>query len=114
VKKRKVNYPKPRTANAPVRGPGLQGDPARGRSTVATINLAVLAGRNDLSIGDRVRICGDGLYAGELATVASVVGGLIPAATVRTEAGRTRRVRAIDLERIVPGAGASETTEQKP
>jgi hypothetical protein len=112
VKKRKVRYPKPRTANAPIRGAGLQGDPGRGRSTVATINLDVLAGRDDLAIGDRVRICGDGLYAGELATVASIVGGLIPAATVRTEAGRTRRVRAIDLERIVPEPHNPETSEQ--
>jgi hypothetical protein len=111
VKKRKVNYPKPRTANAPVRGGGPQGDAMR-RSTVATINLAVLAGRDDLAIGDRVRICGDGLYAGELATVTSLVSGLIPAATVRTEAGRARRVRAVDLERIVPGSRAAEPDEQ--
>jgi hypothetical protein len=112
VKKRKVSYPKPRTANAPVRGAGLQGEPARTRSTVATINLAVLAGRNDLAIGDRVRIGGDGLYAGEAATVLSLVGGLIPAATVQTEAGRTRRVRAVDLERIGPEQRESETLEQ--
>jgi hypothetical protein len=112
LKKRKVNYPKPRTANAPVRGVGLQGDPGRGRSTVATINLGVLAGRDDLAIGDQVRICGGGLYAGELATVASLVGGLIPAATVRTEAGRTRRVRAIDLERIAPEPRNPETSQR--
>jgi hypothetical protein len=109
VKKRKVNYPKPRTANGPSRGAAMQGDPGRSRPTVATINPAVLAGRDDLSIGDRVRIGGDGLYAGELATVVSVVGGLIPAATVQTEAGRTRRVRAIDLERVGPEPGGPET-----
>jgi hypothetical protein len=40
-----------------------------------------------------------GLYAGEMATVESVVGGVIPAAVIRTDAGRTRRVRAIDLMR---------------
>jgi hypothetical protein len=112
VKKRKVNYPKPRTANAPIRGAGMHGEPGRGRATVATVNLAALAGRSDLAIGDRVRIGGDGLYAGEVATVGSLVGGLIPAATVRTDAGRTRRVRAIDLERIVLESSNPETSEQ--
>ena len=36
-------------------------------------------------------------FAGELATVESLVSGVIPAAVVRTDAGRTRRVRAVDL-----------------
>ncbi len=114
MKKRRVNYPKARTANAPVRGAGLRGDSSSGRSTVATINQAALAGRDDLAIGDRVRIGGDGLYAGDVAIVDSLVGGLIPAAKVRTEDGRTRRVRAIDLERIGPdprGIQAAEQTE---
>lgn len=112
MKKRKVNYPRARTANAPVRGVNPGADAARIRPTVATINLAVLAGRKDLVIGDRVRIGGDGLYAGEIATVDALVGGLIPAATVRTEAGRTRRVRAVDLERIPAGTPAPEAGQQ--
>ena len=45
----------------------------------------------------RVSIMGTGLYAGETAVVESIAGGVIPAADVRTEAGRTRRVRTIDL-----------------
>ncbi len=116
MKKRKVTYPKPRNARLPDRGAGLAGDAPRPRPTVATINLAVLAGRNDLAIGDRVRIGGEGLYAGEIATVDSLVSGLIPAAVVRTEAGRTRRVRAVDLERLAAtprasDAGTAETAE---
>ncbi len=100
MKKRKVNYPVARTANRPARGAGLTGDRPIARSTVAEINLRALDGRGDLAVGDAVRIGGGGLYAGELAVVDSVVGGLIPAAIVRTEAGKTRRVRAVDLERL--------------
>jgi len=41
-----------------------------------------------------------GLYAGEAAVVESLAGGLIPAALVRTEAGRARRARTIDLQPV--------------
>lgn len=108
MRKRKVNYPVARTATRQVRTVGLPGDPSFVRSTVAEINLAALAGRDDISVGDRVRIGGGGLYAGELAVVDSLVGGLIPAALVRTDAGKTRRVRAVDLQRITPVAKASD------
>jgi hypothetical protein len=47
-----------------------------------------------------VRIVGTGLYSGEAAVIETLVRGVIPAAQVRTEAGRTRRVRTIDLEPI--------------
>jgi len=100
MKKRKVTYPAPRTANRPVRGAGLAGDRPIVRSTVAEINLQALNGRTDIVVGDFVRIGGGGLYGGELARVESVISGLIPAALVRTEAGKTRRVRAVDLERV--------------
>ena len=50
-----------------------------------------------------MRIVGGGLYTGEIAIVESVPGGVIPSALVRTEAGRTRRVRTIDLEPISGG-----------
>jgi len=106
LKKRKPSYPKPRTANRPAPAAGLTAEPAYTRSTVASINLRALEGRSDLSVGDLVRIGGGGLYAGQLATVGSLVAGLIPAAMVRTEAGKTRRVRAIDLERAMPVAAA--------
>jgi hypothetical protein len=55
-----------------------------------------MTGRSEVAKGGRVQIA-SGLYAGEIAIVESVVGGVIPAAVVRTEAGRTRRVRAVDL-----------------
>jgi hypothetical protein len=68
---------------------------AAAASRVATINLQAMTGTG-VAQGSRVRI-ESGLYAGELAIVESVVGGVIPAAVVRTESGQTRRVRAIDL-----------------
>jgi hypothetical protein len=105
VRKRKVNYPVAKTATRKTRTVGLPGDPGYVRSTVATINLAALDIRKDISVGDRVRIGGGGLYSGELAIVESVISGLIPAAVVRTEAGKTRRVRAVDLERPTSGSG---------
>jgi hypothetical protein len=100
MRKRKVTYPVARTATKQPRVAGLPGDPGYVRSTVATINLAALDGRDDLRVGQRVKIGGEGLYAGELAVVESLVSGIIPAALVRTEAGKTRRVRVIDLERV--------------
>lgn len=108
MKKRKVIHPAARTANKPSRGTGLVGERPVVRSTVAEINLRALDVRADLAVGDSVRIGGGGLYAGELAVVASLVGGLIPAAMVETAAGKTRRVRAVDLERVPrPDAGAT-------
>jgi hypothetical protein len=51
-----------------------------------------------------VRIRGSGLYAGELAIVERLVPGVIPSAAVRTEAGKPRLARTIDLEPIVGGS----------
>lgn len=65
-------------------------------SRVASINLGAMTGRADIAQGSRVRIA-SGLFAGEFAIVESVVGGVIPAAVVRTESGSSRRVRTIDL-----------------
>ena len=67
---------------------------------MATIDLNAGSGRAGLSIGDRVMIAGGGLYAGEAAVIEKLTSGVIPAALVRTEAGRTRQVRTIDLEPI--------------
>ena len=58
----------------------------------------------------RVTIMGTGLYAGETAVVESIAGGVIPAANVRTEAGRTRRVRTIDLA-PAPRTAPASTSE---
>ena len=101
MRKRKVTYPVARTATRQPRSAGLPGDPGYVRSTVASINLAALDVRDDLKVGDRVRIGGGGLYAGDLAVVESLSnGGVIPSASVRTDAGKTRRIRAVDLERV--------------
>jgi hypothetical protein len=67
---------------------------------VATIDVNAGSGRAGLSVGDRVRISGSGLYSGEAAVIEKLTSGVIPAALVRTEAGRTRQVRTIDLEPI--------------
>jgi hypothetical protein len=67
---------------------------------VATIDLTAGKGRSGLVVGGRLRIKGTGLYAGEIAVIEKLVGGPIPAAMVRTEAGKTRQVRTIDLEPV--------------
>jgi hypothetical protein len=106
MRKRKVTYPVARTATKQPRVAGLPGDPTYVRSTVATINLAALDVRDDLKVGHRVKIGGEGLYSGEFAVVESLSSGIIPAAIVRTEAGKTRRVRTVDLERVAAPAPA--------
>ncbi len=74
------------------------------RSTVATIDTSAVHGRSGIVAGSRVRILGSGLYAGETAVVERLVGGAIPAALVRTDSGRTRRARTVDLEPLArPG-----------
>jgi hypothetical protein len=112
-RKRKTTYPPPRNATRPPRpgepgGPGSPGsDTPYQRPTVANINLSAGTGRAGLKPGDRVRITGTGLYSGEIATIDRLVSGVIPAAVVRTEAGRTRQVRTIDLEPVGPGAASA-------
>jgi hypothetical protein len=72
------------------------------RPTLVTIDLDAGGGRKGLSVGDRVRIAREGLYGGETAVIEQLGGGAIPSAVVRTEAGRSVRVRTVDLE---PSAG---------
>ena len=111
MRKRKVTYPPAKTATRKPRTAGLPGDPGYARPTVAAIDVTALAGRDDIAVGQRVRIGGDGLYSGETAVVESLVGGLIPAAMVRTEADKTRRVRAVDLQRLpATEAGTDESS----
>ncbi len=112
MRKRKVTYPVAKTATKQPRGAGLPSDPGYVRSTVATINLAALDVRDDLKVGHRVKIGGGGLYAGELAVVESILSGIIPAAMVRTDAGKTRRVRAVDLERVAAAAPERPVAER--
>ena len=103
ARKRKVTYPTPRTANRPAPAAGAGGDPAYVRSSLVSIDLTAGAGRKDLTIGERVRIIGTGLYNGEIAVIERFAGGVVPAAHVRTEAGRPRQVRTIDLEPVGKG-----------
>jgi hypothetical protein len=70
------------------------------RASLATIDTTAGLGRSGITVGARVRILGTGLFAGETAVVEKLVGGVIPSALVRTDAGRTRQVRTIDLEPI--------------
>jgi hypothetical protein len=106
MRKRKVTYPVARTATKQPRTLGLGGE-VHVRPTVATINLQALDIRDDLKVGHRVRIGGEGLYSGEFAVVESLSSGIIPAAMVRTEAGKSRRVRTVDLERVAAAAPAT-------
>jgi hypothetical protein len=96
-RKKKTFYPPARTDTRPA-----PFDPSAAdvyvRPTVASIDTNAGRGRGGLAVGDRVRISGTGLYAGEAAVIEKLVSGVIPAALVRTEAGRTRQVRTIDLE----------------
>jgi hypothetical protein len=71
---------------------------------VATIDLSAGKGKAGLVVGGRVRISGTGLYTGEIAVIERLVSGVIPQAVVRTEAGKTRQVRTIDLEPVAAGA----------
>lgn len=99
TRKRKTVYPPARTDTKPAQRPGA-GPEAYVRPTVASIDLTASSGRAGLAVGDRVRIAGGGLYAGEIAVIEKLASGVIPAALVRTEAGRTRQVRTIDLEPV--------------
>jgi hypothetical protein len=98
VPKRKATYPPAKTANRPAQPTGLPDDAPYVRPTVAVIDVNAGKGRAGLSVGSRVRITGTGLYSGEAAVVERLSNGVIPSAVVRTEAGKTRQVRTIDLE----------------
>ena len=109
MRKRKVNYPPAKTANRPAPATGLPTDPPYVRPTVATIDLTAGKCRAGLSVGGRVRISGTGLYAGEIAVIEKLVtGGVIPSAVVRTEAGKSRQVRTIDLEPVGPNTTSAQ------
>jgi hypothetical protein len=102
VARRKVTYPPPKTANRPAPPTGLPEDAPYVRPTVAIIDTNAGKGRAGLTVGGRVRITGTGLYAGETAVIERLANGVIPSAVVRTEAGKTRQVRTIDLEPVGP------------
>ena len=97
MRRRKITYPPPKTATkgGAVDG-GADARAAAAASQIVRIHPDAMTGRPEIRQGSRVQIA-SGLYAGELAVVESVVSGVIPAALVRTDAGRTRRVRTVDL-----------------
>jgi hypothetical protein len=103
TRKRKTTYPPARTDTKPTQRPGA-GPETYVRPTVATIDPTATTGKAGFAIGDRVRITGAGLYAGEAAIIERLTTGVIPGALVRTEAGRTRQVRTVDLDRLPPAA----------
>ena len=105
MRRRKTVYPPAKTAT---KG-GASASEARiaAANRVVSIDLTAIRGRGGVVPGMRVEITG-GLYAGETAVVESVAGGVIPAVVVRTEAGRTRRMRAVD---VVPLADRPKATE---
>lgn len=107
TRKRRPTYPPPRSS----KGPAPVYTPPVTPPTVAVINRQAGAGRSGIEVGMRVTILGTGLYAGEAAVVESIAGGVIPAANVRTEAGRSRRVRTIDL---VPAPRRAQGSAQSP
>jgi len=113
VRRRKVTYPPAKTATKgppPVLGAA---DPRNPAGRTISINLAAAAGRASIQLGEKVRIL-SGLYAGEAAVVESVASGVISSAMVRTESGRTRRARTIDLEPIRQGSPTPAAEEQQP
>ncbi len=97
ARKRRVVYPQKRTP--PKAQPVVPAAPVV-RTSVVSIDLTAQRGRDGLAVGQRVRILGTGLYAGEIAVIEKLGGSVVPAATVRTEAGRSRQVRTIDLEPV--------------
>ena len=96
TKRKKVFYP---TRQNNKRQSAAGPDQVIERPNLATINLEAGAGRPGFKVGDKVRIEGSGMYAGENAVIERLSAGVIPSALVRTESGATRQVRTIDLAR---------------
>lgn len=96
-RKRKVVYPTSSKPKGPPRPEGTYTS-----SNAVSIDLKAAEGRSGLAVGDRVRITGTGLYSGEAAVIERFSFGAIPSAVVRTESGRSRQVRTVDLEPIGP------------
>jgi hypothetical protein len=113
VRRRKVTYPPPKTASSGGSAGPTNADlrAAAAASRTVSINLDAMKGR-ELRQGSRVQIT-SGIYAGEFAIVESLVTGVIPAAVVRTEAGKTRRARTVDLV-PAPASAPAKVVEPEP
>ncbi len=110
MRRRKTIYPPAKTATTG-RASGTDARVAAA-NRVVSIDLGAIRGRSDLRPGMRVEIT-SGLYSGESAIVESVMGGVIPAVVVRTAAGRTRRMRVIDLVPLTSGADGPTSESAK-
>ena len=102
--RKKVNYPRAK----PTHRRTAPDEVAAERPNMATINMEAGAGRKGLAVGDKVRIGGSGLYAGETAVITRLSGGVIPSAVVRTSSNNTRQVRTIDLVPLAAEPPAKE------
>ena len=98
--RKRQTYPPARTATKVPPRPGAGPEAVQNRPNLVAIDLNAAKGREGLSVGDRVRIGGNGRYAGEVVVIEKVNAGVIPSAVVRNEAGETRHVRTIDLEPV--------------
>ena len=101
TKRKKTFYPPAKTATRRAPAPGS--DHSAERPNLASIDMTAGVGRPGLAVGDRVRIQASGQFNGEIAIIERLIGGPIPAALVRTEAGNSRRARTIDLEPVADG-----------
>ena len=113
TRKRKTVYPPARTDTKPAPRAGAGPEPYV-RPTVATIDLNAGSGRAGLSVGDRVRIAGGGLYAGE----AAVIEKLTPGSSRRRSfgprpAGRARSARSTWSRSPARGDGHAPTTRYR-
>ena len=108
ARKRKQVFPPAKTATGGRARQGAGPDGVFNRPQHVTINLSASQGRAGLSVGDRVRIAGTGLYAGENAVITKLSRGPIPSALITTEGGQTRQVRTVDLEPI------TSSSEERP
>ena len=75
ARKRKVYIPPKKSPPRPQTGVGAP-------PTGVQINTAALDGRSGFEPGHKVRILGTGLYAGEVAVIEKMAGGVVPAADV--------------------------------
>ena len=93
MRRRKVVYPPAKTATRG--GPAAEARSAAA-SRVVSIDPAAIRGALGLEPGLRVEVIA-GRHLGEAGIVETIAGGVIPAVIVRTAAGLSRRIRAVDL-----------------
>jgi len=112
ARKRKVAWT-PRPSRGPAPATARPATPP----TVAIIDTKAGRGRADVLAGSRVLVSGTGPFAGETGVVERVIGGVIPAALVRTESGRSGRVRLVDCEPVrgrPESAAPTESAAEEP